>query len=323
MAPAARQWSFVIGKKSMRRLFIILAKLIGILQLYWAIVALAQIGTVIDLLMRHHDAIESDWHFATLMGTVSYLVLSLGAAWICLKKTDWLANQLGLSDVCASGDVVVKEGDLLRTGVKLIGVYILAYAIPAFVQTMFGYGIFSGGAIGAEFWTMIIPSALRLFLGAFLAIGSEHTIAFISTAEQADPRRIILICLGFFVLVLLLGLAVSSHRSEDYNTYQTGTVISKTTVSVMGQLRGADRKFWRKGEQSAFSPELLHSRRKAAGSPPSVTEALPVSGCVDFFKSAITNTAYGVDWSKPRWYGERKTNEQATTNWQNLKIKMN
>jgi hypothetical protein len=262
----------------MRRLFITLAKLIGLLQLYWAIVTVVQIGSFVDILLHGDATTPYRWHFATLMGTVFYLVLSLGAAWVCIKKTDWLANKLGLPDSCASGEVVVKEGDLLRTGVKLIGVYILAYAIPAFVRTMFGYGLFSGGKIGTDFWTNIIPSALQLFLGAFLAIRSERLIAFISTAEQTAPRRIFLTSLGFFVLVLLLGLAVSSQRSDDYNTYQTGTVISTTTTT---------------------------------------------RGCVDLPKSANTNTAYGVDWSKPKWHGEQETNEQSTTNWQDLKIRVN
>ena len=122
----------------MRRLFIVGAKLLGLLCLWWAIFTTIQIisfGGMFFLGEKH----DTNWVLAvsaTLygVGLLAYFVLAIWFAMILLLRTEWLAEKVGLEkDSELTG--WPEEKKLLNLGVVLLGFYVLVYAIPDFVKS--------------------------------------------------------------------------------------------------------------------------------------------------------------------------------------------
>lgn len=201
----------------MRNLFLVLAKLTGILQAYWALTSVVQIGVLVGTLLSWNQAIGGTGRVLLALANAGvYLALALGGAWLLLMRTEWLADKLGIP--AQDEPLGLQEKALLRAGVKLIGIYVLIHAIPAFVRTMFGYDTLTHGAPGVHFWRNVLPVALEVVLGALLVLRSVWVLYLIERTERTDGRRVFLVGLAFFVLVLLLGLALSSHfasREDD------------------------------------------------------------------------------------------------------------
>lgn len=253
----------------MRPLFLVLAKLLGLLQVYWALLNLSQIAMVLPT-MCNSSVNESGYLRDVFVYTASYLLINLIVAWFLLMRTDWLADKLQIHGEAPIGNL--DDGALLRTGVRLIGVYVLVYAIPAFVKTMLGHEMFTSHVIAPLFWQKLLPVTLQIILGILLTCRTERILAFIAKSEQTDGRRIFLICLGVFFLVLVLSLAWSSDQNE---MYETTRFHSSTTV------------------QGGFEPPR----------PRATNEPFRIWGHT------------GVD-SQPT------TNGLQTTNWEDLKIKL-
>ena len=149
-----------------------------------------------------------------LTGLIVYLFLSLVMAWILLMRTTWLADKLNLhEDVDFEG---FKEGAIFRTGVKLIGVYVTVNAIPAFAKNILTHSMFYLGLLRVDFWTQLIPTALQLALGVFMAVRADSVLALVAKAEMTENRRILWVGLGIFVGMVMLGLAVTSLRNKNY-----------------------------------------------------------------------------------------------------------
>lgn len=210
----------------MRRLFIVLAKIFGLLQLYWALATFMQVGFAISMMSRSSVMDDGGQYIAGLAGTVIYFVVSVGVALILLIRTDWLADKLKIQADGESGEI--KEGTLLRSGVKLIGVYIVAHAIPSFARTVTDYGLLAGGILESHFWTRIIPAVLPLVLGTLLAIRADRVLALITKAEQAEGKRVISAGLVILVLVIMIGLFVASLTKYS----QSRVVSRRSTVTI-------------------------------------------------------------------------------------------
>jgi hypothetical protein len=181
----------------MRRLFLVLAKLIGFIQLYWSFATLAQIGFSIEMLTSEgkpeiHSMIK--WGLA---GFGAYFLLTLGLALILLAKTDWLADKLGISD--DTGTSIVSEATLLSAGMRLIGMYVAVMAAPAltkvFVETKgmaHSLGISSTDlkgvalSISVSAWANIIRHGLELCLGVFLAFKADTIMPYITGKNEID-----------------------------------------------------------------------------------------------------------------------------------------
>ena len=237
----------------MRPLFIVLAKLLGLIQAFWALTNVWQVVLTFNTMMGSH-ATDIFGPVKAVAYMLLYLALYLFVAWLLLMRTDWLADKLGIHGEGEWG--ALNEDAFLKTGVKLIGVYILVYAIPAFIQTMLGYGMFSARRIGNPFWPKIIPATLQLLLGTLLAIRSERTLALIGKAEHTDGRRVFLVGMGFFFLVLLLGLSVSSGREDTYRTSHVDR--STTTESTSAQVEDVTNFFKGACRTEYVSPQMTN-----------------------------------------------------------------
>ena len=157
----------------MKRLFLVLAKLVGLFQVYWALVNFMQIGFTLSMIGRSEST-----HFgqivASLAGIVTYFVLSLGMAWLLLARTEWLADKLKIQDEAEIEGLDKRH--ILLVGVKLIGVYVTVYAIPSLARELLVSQRLWEGQIGLQVWSKIIPAALQLGLGLYLALKSETVV---------------------------------------------------------------------------------------------------------------------------------------------------
>jgi hypothetical protein len=172
----------------MRRLFIVLAKLVGLLQLYWALVNFMQIGATTGMLLAQTHRISSEQAIWGLSGFAVYMILSFGMAWLLLARTNWLADMLKIGPHTEPVDL--KEDVLLRTGVKLIGLYVTVYAIPNFAKALLDYRAYMAISFNRGFWTSVLPSALQLALGLVLIFMSAKVVELLTkqkdVTEQTD-----------------------------------------------------------------------------------------------------------------------------------------
>lgn len=177
----------------MRRLFLVLAKLFGLLQIYWALIYFVHLGTMMSMFVQgaSFSVLQTVLNIA---GITIYMTLSAGMAWLLIAKTDWLADKLKIgSETEQSADL--REDVILRCGVKLIGLFIAVYAIPAVVKVLLRSGIFgifdygiTDPAFSMRAWSFldeVSPPALQLALGLFLALKSTKVVEMMT--KQSKP----------------------------------------------------------------------------------------------------------------------------------------
>jgi len=169
----------------MRRLFLVLAKLVGLLQAYWALVNFMQIGFTLSMVGRSEST-----HFGqmvvSLVGIGMYFVLSLGMAWLLLARTEWLADKLKVQDEAEIEGL--DKHPVLLVGVKLIGVYVAVHAIPSLARSLLDARHLWEGQSGLHLWNKIIPAALQLGLGLFLALKSEKVVQLMARRENGAEQ---------------------------------------------------------------------------------------------------------------------------------------
>ncbi len=126
----------------MRRLFIVGAKIVGLVCIFWAITATLQIMSFMGMSfsgMSRNPSVYISILFNAI-GAAAYLLLSICFTIILLFRTEWLADKVKLykdSDVPHRPEL----NTLLNLGIILVGLYILAITVPGLgksVSTMFG-----------------------------------------------------------------------------------------------------------------------------------------------------------------------------------------
>ena len=209
----------------MRRIFIVLAKLSGLLQIYWGLTHLSSLTLFIGQMARMessefgHRAIQIQ-----MGGIIGFALLAFGMAWVLLARTEWLADKLKIH----SDDQLPAMSDdtVLRAGIKVVGVYILASAIPGLVKAISeasAYGLWEGRL--TAIWTKIIPSVLRVALALFLAIRTERVLSLLTKGEKAQGKKIIVGGLVILALLILLGRGLTIHPwLQNQTTYSSGPV---------------------------------------------------------------------------------------------------
>lgn len=171
----------------MRRLFLVLTKLVGLLQVYWAFVNFMQIGFAISM-MIHSEPTQIGQLLFGLIGVVLYFCLSLGMAWLLLARTDWIADKLKISDEGESG--IPQDDVILRTGVKLIGLYVTVYAIPELAKALLESQVFISWQVGIHFWTKILPAAIQLGLGLFFTFKSSKVLEWMTRDKELTEQQV-------------------------------------------------------------------------------------------------------------------------------------
>lgn len=169
----------------MKRLFLVLAKLVGLLQLYWALIIFMQIGFTLRIVGRS-ESTHVGQILVSLIGIGMYFALSIGMAWILLARTEWLADKLKLHD---DGKVEgLDKHPVLLVGVKLIGVYVTVYAIPSLAKALLASRPILEDQAGRQLWNRIVPAALQLGLGLLLAMKSEKVVELMAKRDDGAEQ---------------------------------------------------------------------------------------------------------------------------------------
>jgi hypothetical protein len=163
----------------MRNLFLVLAKLFGLLQLYYALIGFMQTVSIL-LLMRAEVPRQ---FYVSLVDAILLLAISMGMAWLLLARTEWLANLLKIREEEES--VILDKEAMLLVGVKLIGVYVTVRAIPALTSLMqlreVGW-IWERRSVASDWRVLsaIISALLELGLGVLLMLQSSRVVGMIA-----------------------------------------------------------------------------------------------------------------------------------------------
>lgn len=204
----------------MRKLFIVLAKLIGFLQFGWALIYVVQLGIGLSQIIGFKMKFGFREVLVGLLGVGIYFILSTGMAWILVFRTAWLADKLSLRDEETSG--ITSEGYMYRTGLKLIGVYITANAIPALAKTVLTQSLLIYCLPTVDYIDHILPPVLELAVGVFIVIRTDRLLDLIAKLEKCSTRNVLLLGLGILAGMIVIGHAVTSLRSRElYESYET------------------------------------------------------------------------------------------------------
>jgi MFS family permease len=199
----------------MRRLFIVFAKLLGVLQIYWSIAYLSSILVFASSVAKMGDS--EPWqalmHYS---GFLVYAALTIVFAWLFLARTTWLADKLKIPK---DDDLPALSKDaLLNAGIKLIGIYVLAKAIPSLVQGIATASAYRGlwDRAPSVIWTTILPPVLQVIVGLLLTIRTSFVVRIMERGEQARGARILIGGIGILAVLLLFARGLAMNRGHAY-----------------------------------------------------------------------------------------------------------
>jgi len=168
----------------MRRAFIIGAKLLGLLALYWTASSMAQAGFSLTgyLASRNPPALLGPWW---ITGLVADVLLSLGLALMLLFRTERLADALRVRDDGPWPDPGSADR-LLRAGMLLLGVYFLVLTLPALAATLVAVAQVKNGFRSPLHLARLIEPVLKMALAAAVVSRPEKVIEFLSRRGPRD-----------------------------------------------------------------------------------------------------------------------------------------
>lgn len=170
----------------MRNLFIVLAKVVGLLQIptilnkmYIFILFIGDVGSKGGGWMdRARDNYLS--FFAFCFDTGLFLALT----WVLLFQTNRIADRVGLFD----GKILWPQTDsLLYAGIKVLGLFFLVGAIPSFISALFNTRAYNPDNAASYFWVRIQPGLLKMLFGFLLVLKTTKIIELIS--RDSKPKE--------------------------------------------------------------------------------------------------------------------------------------
>ena len=169
----------------MKPLFLVLAKLTGLLHLYWTVA----LGLQMAMMFSAIGGLGSPGTGAIAIAGLAvalYSILAIWIAWILLVRTDWLAGKLGIQD---SADMAFPApAALLLVGVQLIGIYAAVQAVPALVRALLAIRQIAAHATPLQVANNLLSPLILLILGLALAFRASRVVTLISRPDNpADP----------------------------------------------------------------------------------------------------------------------------------------
>lgn len=193
----------------MRRLFVVLAKVIGLLQIYWGLTYLSSVGFFVGQMAR----LESSefWSLLIQAGSLAgFALLTFGVAWLLLVRTEWVADWVRIERdealPAVTADVV------LRAGTKLAGIYILANSVPGLLRAAAEVSLYTmwEGQMASAL-ARIVPAVLQVALGWMLAVQTGLVLRLVERGERVGAKRSWLGCLALLAVLILLGRGLVVH----------------------------------------------------------------------------------------------------------------
>ncbi len=169
----------------MRNLFLVGAKLLGMLGLYWTILIIPQIG----FFLGANSQMNEDNFSGVLIfsGLLLYFLLSLSFGLILIFRTEKVADLLRIKKAEVQ-EIKPKTDDMLRIGIILVGIYVLASAIPELAKIIFRLAQTSM-TLRSYNTTELISSIFQICLGWWLSFSSRKVAHFITKREYKKHNK--------------------------------------------------------------------------------------------------------------------------------------
>lgn len=169
----------------MRRLFVVLAKLVGLVQSYRLINSAVMIAIQSYSLLKLKSGRDVWWDIlAPQLILVVYFAVTLVASLFLLFKTEWIANLLRIPN--DEPIVSVGEEALMRTGMKLIGLWMSAHAIPTLVRHIYERTMLPP-SVQEVSWMPLCAPVVQLGLGLFLIFQADRLNGWFGGERQESP----------------------------------------------------------------------------------------------------------------------------------------
>jgi hypothetical protein len=165
----------------MRNIFLAGAKLLGILGLYWAILIIPQIGFFLGIQTpMSEDNYSGAWIFSAIL---LYFLFAFGFGLTLIFRTEKIAEILKIKE---TKELVFnqKTDEMLRIGIILVGIFLLASAIPELAKIIFRM-VQTSITLSSYNTSELISSILQICLGGWLSFSSRKVIHFITKRESS------------------------------------------------------------------------------------------------------------------------------------------
>ncbi len=166
----------------MKKLFFIFAKLLGLFQLYTALMGAMQIIIMIAL-SRSDSTSHADLALGAA-GLLLFLGVSIAIARILIVKTEWLAGKVGIRDEAPVEGLA--HIPALQVGICLIGVLVTVQSLPQVARMALTYRNIWANISLDLLWPQLLPSVLQLALGLLLALKPRAIANWVDRSPQSD-----------------------------------------------------------------------------------------------------------------------------------------
>jgi hypothetical protein len=212
----------------MRRLFIVLAKLIGLIQIFWGVAYLASFNLMIYEIAGMESTSANQINIQ-MFGLLVSTLISFGMAWALLLRADWIADKIGIQS--NEQNLLFSDEVILLCGIKVVGLYLLSNSIPSLITSTIDSSIYSRWSAGSvPLFVHSLPSVVKIVVALLFVIRTQFVLHLVAKGEKADGKRILI--WGLVLLVLLVGLGRILVNPIGLQRYGGNSVVGESSAYV-------------------------------------------------------------------------------------------
>ena len=175
----------------MRNLFIVAAKLLGLLQLFAALAYVTQSAFALGVYRAWVEAQLSIYSSSMFAVWGIFILLSFSLAWVLVAQTEWLADRLRIRGDQESADL--SDSRILRIGVKLLGFFFIASSLP-YLGSSLVRAIYEshGGSPASSSFPLLLASLIpliQLVLALFFLFDTDRVVANIGRCRRPVEKQ--------------------------------------------------------------------------------------------------------------------------------------
>jgi hypothetical protein len=169
----------------MKSLFLVLGKLLGLLCLYWAVLAIPQLFTYAFIDISPGPLPASTTRTILMsFGLLSVLGSFVLGVWLVFK-TSRLADILGIP-ADAGGLPSFEPESLLHVGVVLVGVYALIVSLPELARLLIQSLTIANFFQSVHFTASLAEDILRLALALYFVMFPQHIMGVLKKLDRSS-----------------------------------------------------------------------------------------------------------------------------------------